>query len=51
MHADRFRAHANVAAADGRNFAFRDSAQAFGSRGGGIFRLVLSRDDEPPSSL
>src|ERR1700710_2827536 len=47
MHADRLGAYANVAATDGRALAFRDSAQAFGSGVGGIFRLVLSRDDEP----
>jgi hypothetical protein len=47
MHADRLGAYANVAATDGRDLAFRDGAQAFGSSVGGIFRLVLSRDDEP----
>src|ERR1700688_3626774 len=47
MHADRLRTYANVAAPDGLHLAFRDGAQAFGGGGGRIFRLVLTRDDDP----
>src|ERR1017187_5844003 len=47
MHADRLRTYANVAAADGRDLAFRNGTQTLGRGDGRIFRLMLPRDDDP----
>src|ERR1700688_2690499 len=47
MHADRLRTYANLAAADGRDLSLRDGAQAFRCGRGRIFRLMLTRDDDP----
>src|SRR5450755_857509 len=48
MHADRLRTYANVAAAHGRDLAFRNGTQSYGRGDGRLFRLRLPRDDDPP---